>query len=143
MTGADFPGCAVTYDIRKDRLTLWIPRIEPRTVLWFGKVPTREECKAASDVDSVSYVDLLYEKSCPVFKPGDTIYVLHPSQVPPKLDHLKGRIVIDSVFLKPAMDVARVIKTDYEIALIRRANAISVCPFPITPSLSPNKPKPR
>src|SRR4051812_32450375 len=104
MTGADFPGCAVTYDIRKDKLTLYVPRIEPRTVLWYGKVPTREECKAASDVDAVYYIDFLYETPSPVFKPRDTIYVLHPGQVPPQLDHLKGTIVIDHIHLKPAMD---------------------------------------
>ncbi|KAH6636527.1 putative Xaa-Pro aminopeptidase [Chaetomium tenue] len=125
ITGADFHGCAVTYDILRDRLVLWIPRIEPRTVLWFGKVPTPEECKAASDVDSVYYIDVLYEKECPVFKRGQTIHVLHPDQIPPELDHLGGFIRIDAVHLKPAMDAARVIKTDYEIALIRRANAVS------------------
>jgi Xaa-Pro dipeptidase len=97
-------------------------------VLWFGKVPTPEECKAASDVDSVEYIDVLYEKPCRVFKPGETIYVLHSAQGLPELDHLRGTIVIDSVHLKPAMDAARVIKTDYEIALIQRANAISVGP---------------
>ncbi|KAH6849750.1 putative Xaa-Pro aminopeptidase [Chaetomium sp. MPI-CAGE-AT-0009] len=124
MAGADFPGCAVTYDIRKDHLVLWVPRIDPRTVLWFGKVPTPEECKAASDVDDVRYVDTLSKTLCPSLKSGETIYVLHADQVP-KLDHLKVIIRVDAAHLKLAMDAARVIKTDYEIALIRRANAIS------------------
>lgn len=128
----------MTYDILRDKLALWIPRIEPRTVLWFGKVPTPEECKAASDVDSVYYIDFLYEKQCPVFKRGQTIHVLHPDQIPPELDHLGKFIRIDAVRLKPAMDAARVIKTDYEIALIRRANAVSVGPpqSPVTTSFT-------
>ncbi|KAK3295915.1 putative Xaa-Pro aminopeptidase [Chaetomium fimeti] len=124
MAGADFQGCAVTYDIRKDHLVLWVPRIDPKTVLWFGGVPTPEECKAASDVDDVRYIETLSETLCPALEPGETIYVLHRDQIP-KLDHLMVVVRVDTTHLRLAMDAARVIKTDHEIALIRRANAIS------------------
>ncbi|KAK4252331.1 peptidase M24, structural domain-containing protein [Corynascus novoguineensis] len=124
IAGADFPGCAVTYDIACDYLVLWIPRVEPRKVLWFGRTPTIEQCKAASHVDDVRYIDGLEQSLCRVIHPGCTIYALHPSLVP-KIGHAKVTVVIDTTQLQPAIDEARVVKTDYEIALIRRANAVS------------------
>jgi len=66
---------------------------------------------------------------------ADRLYVLHESQLPkvddpdldPRLDldSLKPRLSIDTEHLQPAMDEARLIKTDYEIAMIRKANAVS------------------
>ncbi|KAL2201248.1 metallopeptidase family M24-domain-containing protein [Corynascus similis CBS 632.67] len=124
IAGADFPGCAVTYDIACDYLVLWIPRVEPRKVLWFGRTPTIEQCKAASHVDDVRYIDGLEQSLCRVIHPGCTIYALHPSLVP-KIGHAKVTVVIDTTQLQPAIDEARVVKTEHEIALIRRANAVS------------------
>ncbi|KAL2164448.1 hypothetical protein VTH06DRAFT_3664 [Thermothelomyces fergusii] len=124
ITGADFPGCAVTYDIASDHLTLWIPRVEPRKVLWFGRTPTAAQCMAASDLDAVRYVDELEQTLARVLYPGCTIYALHPSLVP-EVGRTKVTVVIDTTKLRPAIDEARVIKTEYEIALIRRANAVS------------------
>jgi Xaa-Pro dipeptidase len=55
-----------------------------------------------------------------------TIFILHRDQVPPvDYDHAAGVVVLDSTRLKPSMDAARVVKTPYEIAAIRRANAVS------------------
>ncbi|KAL2148102.1 hypothetical protein VTH82DRAFT_2390 [Thermothelomyces myriococcoides] len=124
ITGADFPGCAVTYNIAKDYLILWIPRVEPRKVLWYGRTPTIEQCKAASDLDDVRYVDELEQTLARVLQPGCTIYALHPSMVP-DVGRTKVTVVIDTTKLRPAIDEARVTKTDHEIALIRRANAVS------------------
>lgn len=126
MAGADFPGCAVTYDIEDDYLVLWIPRIEPRKVLWYGRTPSLKQCKAASEVDDVQYITDLKRTLCSVLnlKATNTIYALHPDQVP-RLDCVKGTVHFNTTKLKPAIDRARVIKTDHEIALIRRANAIS------------------
>ncbi|KAK3898882.1 Creatinase/Aminopeptidase P, partial [Staphylotrichum tortipilum] len=124
LAGADFPGCAVTYDIAQDYLILWVPRMDPRTVLWYGRTPSLDECKAAYDVDSVRFIGALDRTLRLVITPGTVIYALHPDQAP-KLEGVKKAVHIDTTKLKPAMDNARVIKTDYEIALIRRANAVS------------------
>jgi Xaa-Pro dipeptidase len=127
MAGADFPGCAVTYDIKSDQLILWIPRIEPRKVLWYGRTPSLKQCKAASEVDDVQYITDLNAALCSLVnqKATNAIYALHPDQVP-RLDCVKGTLHFNTTKLKPAINRARVIKTDHEIALIRRANAISV-----------------
>ncbi|KAL1842722.1 hypothetical protein VTJ49DRAFT_4360 [Mycothermus thermophilus] len=130
LTGVNVPGCAVTYDIGGDFLVLWAPHSDPRTVLWHGKTPTAKEYLAASTLDRVEDIQIMSPALRSVLHlilatPGSMIYVLNQDQVP-NLDlpeEMKARI--DSTCLKPAMDRARVIKTKHEIALIRRANAIS------------------
>jgi Xaa-Pro dipeptidase len=62
-----------------------------------------------------------------------TIYILHENQGPGlgKLDpyvktvYVKKKPLFNSTHLQPAMEAARVIKSDYEVGLIRRANEIS------------------
>ncbi len=115
----------MTYDIARDHLVLWVPYTDPRTVLWYGRTPTFEQCKAASDVDEVRYIAGLGRFLCASLYPGCTMYVLHPDQTP-KLENTKGIVRIDTHKLAPAIERARVVKTDYEIAMIRRANAVSV-----------------
>ncbi|KAK3302179.1 peptidase M24, structural domain-containing protein [Chaetomium strumarium] len=124
ITGADFPGCAVTYDIGRDYLILWIPWTDPRTVLWYGRTPTREQCLASSDVDDVRYISALKETLCASLSPESTLYVLREDQALP-LGHCRKTVHLSPTKLAPAIERARVIKTDYEIAMIRRANAVS------------------
>ncbi|KAI0014193.1 metallopeptidase family M24-domain-containing protein [Xylariaceae sp. FL0662B] len=127
LSGVNFPGCAVTYDIAADKLTLWIPYTPPATILYFGNTPSPEDCLAILDVHDVKYVSELpgYLKSR--LSTVKTLYVLRPSQLPKfdGFDQVKRSIIIDAMSLQPAMDEARVIKSNYEIAMIRKANAIS------------------
>ncbi|CAK7236711.1 hypothetical protein SCUCBS95973_009700 [Sporothrix curviconia] len=60
--------------------------------------------------------------------PSTTLFVLHSDQIPDVLRGENGAGVaftLDSTRLLPAMDAARVVKTPYEIGLIRKANDIS------------------
>ncbi|KAI1184440.1 peptidase M24, structural domain-containing protein [Nemania serpens] len=127
LTGADFPGCSVTYDIEADKLTLWIPYTPPATILWFGTTPSPEDCLARSDVHDVRYTSLLSEYLTSRLAKVKTLYVLRSSQMPKfaEFDGLKPRLFIDTTSLQPVMDEARVIKCDYEIDMIRKANAVS------------------
>ncbi|KAI0123862.1 putative Xaa-Pro aminopeptidase [Xylariales sp. AK1849] len=127
LSGADFPGCAVTYDLDKDSLTLWIPYSPPQTVLWFGTTPTPAECLEKSDLDDARYISELPEYMIGNLPHAGPLYVLRESQLPRFKDFeiLKPHLKIDSVSLLPAISEARVVKTDYEIAMIRRANDIS------------------
>ncbi|KAK4457464.1 putative Xaa-Pro aminopeptidase [Cladorrhinum samala] len=124
LSGANFAGCHVTYDIARDHLILWIPYTDPRTILWYGSTPTIDECKAASHVDDVRYLAGLERSLVAALTPGSTLYVLSPDQAP-RLESTKGVVHIDTHRLLPAINSARVIKSDYEIAMIRRANAVS------------------
>ncbi|KAI1326026.1 metallopeptidase family M24-domain-containing protein [Xylariaceae sp. FL0255] len=127
LSGADFPGCSVTYDIAADKLTLWIPYTAPATILWFGNTPSAEDCLSRFDVHDVKYSSQLSKYLTSRLSHVKTLYVLRSSQLPKfdGLDQLKPRLHINTTALQPAMDEARVIKTDYEIAMIRKANAVS------------------
>ncbi|KAK1835088.1 putative xaa-pro dipeptidase protein [Podospora conica] len=126
IAGVDFPGAVVTYEMPHDYLILWIPLTDAYRALWHGSTPGPDECKAVSDVDEVRYIGGLdrYLTTCRALTPGSNLYVLHADQTP-RMDGFKGIVRIDTVSLQPAMNAARVIKTDYEVAMIKRANAIS------------------
>ncbi|EGR48826.1 uncharacterized protein TRIREDRAFT_61765, partial [Trichoderma reesei QM6a] len=109
LTGANFHDCFVTYEIRTDVLILWIPYVEPRQVLWFGSTPDTARAKQLYDVDEVRYSSQLPKFLESRLASTNTLYVLHEDQAPPR----------------PAMDRARCIKDEYEIAMIRQANDVS------------------
>jgi len=126
LSGCNEPNCQLTYDIRQDTLTLFIPRIDPKRVIWNGRGSTPAEALVKYDIDAVFFVDQI---TC--FVQGwahhsknrhATIYGLHPSETPaypvqgPRLD---------TTSLLPAMNTCRLVKDDHEIKLIRKANAIS------------------
>ena len=122
LCGADIADCALTYDIARDKLILWIPYVEPRQVLWFGSKPSAAECLRRLDVDDARYVAQLpkYLKHTACSSQAPVTYILHEDQAPDVAVHR-----VDASALLPAMDRARSVKTDYEVSMIRRANAIS------------------
>ncbi|KAM7207341.1 putative Xaa-Pro aminopeptidase [Naviculisporaceae sp. PSN 640] len=124
LSGAEYPDCAVTYDIARDCLILWIPYTDPKTALWFGTTPSIDDYKAVTAVDDVRLKMGLERFLSRALNPGNTLFVLEPDQTP-NLATAKGTIQIDTVKLRPAIEEARVIKTDYEVTMIRRANIIS------------------
>lgn len=136
----------MTYEIQRDRLILWIPFVEPRQVLWYGATPDAPAALGLYDVDDVRYTNDLPRFLAAHLGPSATLFALHRSQTPRYLFADERRLgdaaaadeggdvlfpperkpgAIDVVSLKPAMDRARVVKDEYEIALIRRANDIS------------------
>ncbi|KAE8848996.1 hypothetical protein HRS9122_03012 [Pyrenophora teres f. teres] len=125
MSGCDEPDCHLMYDIRRDVLTLFIPRIKPERVIWNGRGSTPAEALAKYDIDQVHHSqDLTYIIQNWAFKHQHTsIYILHPSSRIPGCDNLMPRI--DSHSLQPAISLCRMIKDDHEIKRIRKANDIS------------------
>lgn len=43
LTGVDEPDCHVTYDIKNDLLTLYVPDFDLRQAIWMGPTLTVEE----------------------------------------------------------------------------------------------------
>ena len=100
-------------------------------------MPSIKEVKAEYDFDDVRYISTLadYLTNFVHYNPSDKIYQLHQYQAPKNV--AREAILIDGrrsylrdfpfefTKLKPAMNAARVLKDDYEIKMIRRANAIS------------------
>lgn len=122
LSGADFENCVATYNIEKDDLRLFIPTVDPKTVIWLGSTPSIEECQAKYDVDVVDYTTKLRDYVDNLLDEDDNLktYALHEDQAPSDLGDR-----LDSSLLLPAMDAARVIKSEYEISMIRNANDVS------------------
>jgi Xaa-Pro dipeptidase len=125
LTGVDFENCIVTYDIANDYLQLYIPPVNARQVIWLGSTPSIEECEEKYDVNAVCFTSSIGRYLEEWLRKNDrpTIYLLHKFQAPHTL--ISGSAETNFTALQPAMDAARVIKSDFEISLIRRANDIS------------------
>ncbi|EDN05810.1 xaa-Pro aminopeptidase [Histoplasma capsulatum] len=125
LSGVDEADCDLTYDIKTDKLTLYVPDFDLRRAIWMGPTLERKSALQKFDVDEVNYHSALDEDVKKWAKnqgPGSTIYLLHGSQGP--TDN-PSNVIIDTKTLKLAMDACRVIKDEHEIQLIRRANDIS------------------
>lgn len=102
-----------------------MPYVDPRQILWFGKSPTTAQARRSYDVDEARYISELPQFLEKHVTSSTAVYALHPDQQPP-LSPLKAQTAhIDTSSLRPAMDRARVVKDEYEIALCRRANDIA------------------
>jgi Xaa-Pro dipeptidase len=127
LSGANFAQCAITYDIGADNLILWIPYTPPHTILWTGITPSPADCLDKADLDNVKYIAELPKYLVPNLALVESLYVLGASLLPDfkSFETLRPHIRVDTTSLRPAMDEARVVKTAYEIAMIRRACDVS------------------
>lgn len=135
LSGLNFPGCALTYDIGRDRLSAFIPPANyGSSVIFNGSNPTREEIKAKHDFDDVQRIANLAYCLASFIKqdPESKIFVLHEYDVKQSLLQRVAQSTgrdekskFDYTMLKPAMNAARVIKSPYELKMIRKASAIT------------------
>lgn len=136
LSGINFPDAVVTYNIQRDRLIAFIPpQNTGRNVIYNGLKPTRQEVAARSDFDQIALTSSLpdYLKHF-AYREYGSIFVLHKDQSPAGVvtDLMQGctpgylyGCPVETSKLKGAMDAARVIKSPFEIKMLRRANAIS------------------
>ncbi|KAH9869980.1 hypothetical protein J1614_006901 [Plenodomus biglobosus] len=126
LSGCNEPDCHLTYDLRQDILTLFVPRVDPKRVIWNGRGSTPAEALIKYDIDAVFFIDQLehfiqcwanHSKN-----QGARLYGLHPSQIPGCSMRVPR---VDTTSLLPAMNICRMVKDDHEIQLIRKANDIS------------------
>ena len=125
LSGSDDADCFLTYDIKKELLSLYIPDFDLHRAIWNGPTITKEEAEEKYDVDRVHYYASLQsdiEKWANKHNAFDLIYILHEDQKP---TISSGKLKLDSNQLLPAMDAARGVKDAHEIQLIRKANEIS------------------
>ncbi|KAL5335350.1 peptidase M24, structural domain-containing protein [Aspergillus crustosus] len=125
LSGVDEADCYLTYDIRNDHLTLYLPNFSLQHAIWMGPTLKVDEARQRYDIDHVRYYAALkgdlsswagrYNKDSP-------IYILHSSQKP---EVFRGELWLEDESLLPAVDAAREIKDEYELRQIRHANKIS------------------
>jgi Xaa-Pro dipeptidase len=117
----------MTYDIQHDTLSLFVPRIDKKHVIGNGRDSTLAEALAKYDVDEVYYSDAVSDYITGWnHRSGNigNLYVLHDAQSSKCPFSIPHRLT-DATSLQPAMNVARMIKDEHEIELIRKANDIS------------------
>lgn len=107
------------------KTTLFIPPIDPDSVIWSGLPVSAEEALSTYDVDEVKYTTNINASlaHAGAAKPGATVFAI-PHYVSEAVTFLEfdGK---DFALLQPAIETARVVKSTYELALIAKANAVS------------------
>lgn len=110
------------YNIGTSRLTLFIPPIDPDSVIWSGLPLSPAEALEIYDVDDVRPSSELNHFLTAEDTPKDRIWAIENQVSPLSIIAFRSR---DLVSLKEAIEECRVVKDDYEITLIRQANSIS------------------
>ncbi|KAK4079124.1 hypothetical protein Trihar35433_229 [Trichoderma harzianum] len=125
LTGCNLPDCYFTYDIQSSKSTLFIPPIDPHDVIWSGLPTTIDEALKLYDVDEVKYTTEVNATLAHISSSNgtSTIYAIN-GQVS---DHITfiGFENKDFALLKEAIEVSRVVKDEFEVAMIRKANYVS------------------
>ncbi|KAJ5750862.1 hypothetical protein N7533_007890 [Penicillium manginii] len=126
LTGCPEPDASMVYDIKADELTLFIPPIDPDSVIWSGLPLSLEEAANLYDVDHVQYttdVNSTLSKIASAHA-GKTVAFSIGEQVSQDIS-FAAFASSNSTDLKKVIDDARVVKDAYEVALLRKANDIS------------------
>ncbi|CAI7636191.1 unnamed protein product [Penicillium pancosmium] len=126
LTGCPEPDASMVYDIKADELTLFIPPIDPDSVIWSGLPLSLEEAAKLYDVDHVQYTTDVNGTLAKIAsaQAGKTVAFAIGEKVSSdiKFDKFAQANLKD---LKKVIEDARVVKDAYEVALLRKANDIS------------------
>ncbi|KAG0138839.1 putative Xaa-Pro aminopeptidase [Tuber indicum] len=115
LSGCDLADSYLTYSIRDRKLTLFIPPIDPASVLWSGLPLSNSEALEKYDVDEVLPTTVT---TPPTTSHSNLVFVIE-SQTSRTFS------LQNTESLEPAIERARAIKDEYEVALIKKANQIS------------------
>ena len=133
LTGCNEPNCYVSYDIAKDKLTLWLPPINFERAYYDGRGSTVEEAMEKYDVDEARFLQSKKKKE----RLG---YMLKTEFIekekPWMFNKFPGSVIKRKLWaekadkelnakLKVAMNDCRAVKDEHEINLIRKANEVS------------------
>ncbi|MCJ1398332.1 hypothetical protein MMC11_001530 [Xylographa trunciseda] len=127
LSGCDLADSCLTYDIRTKHLTLFIPPINPDSVIWSGLPVSPAQALKLYDVDDVRPTcDInayLASRDVGADRSGSCVWAI-PEQVSDHITFLAfDRKEVSG--LKDAIEECRVVKDEYEIALIKKANEVS------------------
>ncbi|KAF2673734.1 putative Xaa-Pro aminopeptidase pepP [Microthyrium microscopicum] len=122
LSGCELPDCYLTYHMATDKLTLFLPPIDADDVVWSGLPLSPEQALEQYDVDEAYYSDRVN----PSLAASDIPTTVHAidKQISDHITFLNFKEK-NFALLKPAVEICRVIKSDYEIALIKHANLVS------------------
>ncbi|KAK4976499.1 hypothetical protein LTR66_010860, partial [Elasticomyces elasticus] len=121
LTGCDVPDCHFIYDIDNDFSTLFIPPVEADRVIWEGLPLQSEEAMKKFEIDAV-YQTTQLQSSVSALS-SNTVFTI-ADRIPEDLTFSSPE-AMSTDLLQPVIEDARVIKDDFEISLMRHANAVS------------------
>ncbi|PHH69329.1 hypothetical protein CDD80_6824 [Ophiocordyceps camponoti-rufipedis] len=131
LTGCNLADCRFAYDMAADHSVLFIPPIDPDDVLWSGLPVSPDEAVARYEVDEVRYTTdvnatlarLAGRQKLDSKGTTTTVFAVagHVSDAVTFLEF----DATDLTAVKAAVDRARVVKDDHEVAMMRKANHIS------------------
>lgn len=124
LSGCELPDSYLTYEVHTDRLTLYIPPVDPEDVVWSGLPLSPQDALRKYDVDQVRYSTEVNSALVSLSQPSRSVVWAIARHISDHITFLEFDEK-DLSTLKPAVEECRVIKDDYEVALIRRANQIS------------------
>ena len=126
LSGCPLPDSYLIYDIRADELTLFIPPIDPDSVVWSGLPLIPDEARQLFDVDHVQLTTELNVTLAHIasLSPNKVIIFAIAGQVSSETTFLPFADT-DFSILKQAIEETRVVKDEYEIELLRKANDIT------------------
>ncbi|KAI9312284.1 peptidase M24, structural domain-containing protein [Dichotomocladium elegans] len=122
LTGVSEPGFHAVVDIATQRIQLFAPPVNPDDVVWMGLPDSLETLEAKYDIDQALYADKLNDR----LAEADIVYTI-PVAKTQAIDTSRVKLANeeDNKKLYAAFCEARLIKADWEIDLIKRANEIS------------------
>ncbi|KAI9927343.1 hypothetical protein ASPWEDRAFT_117324 [Aspergillus wentii DTO 134E9] len=126
LSGCLLPDSYLTYDIEADSLTLFIPPIDPEEVIWSGLPMSPDEALDQYDVDQVLLTTEVNATLCSIGSAhdGKSVAFAIADQIS-KETKFEGFSETNLFVLKAGIESSRVVKDEYEIALLRKANDIS------------------
>ncbi|KAL8935959.1 MAG: hypothetical protein Q9216_005175 [Gyalolechia sp. 2 TL-2023] len=126
FSGCALPDCHLTYEISTSILTLFIPPLNPDSVIWSGLPLLPPEALKKFDIDACFTSDDLPSHLANFTKqdPKSTLYLKTGTTISEHTLNITN-LPADYKFLQPAINACRVTKDPYEIALLRHANAVS------------------
>lgn len=114
------------YNTSSDKLTIFIPPIDPESVIWSGLPLSASEALNSYDVDSVLPTTDVNATLAAVASAhgGKAIAFAMAGQVSAETK-FQGFAETNLSILKEAIENTRVVKDGYEVALLRKANDVS------------------
>ena len=126
LSGCALPDCHLTYHISTSQLTLFIPPLDPDTVIWSGLPLSPATALKEFDVDKVlPSTDLKSYLLDNASKTKDSTFWAIGTQISDDVVAQHDPHKKDLTSLKEAIEECRVVKDEYEVASVRRANLVS------------------
>lgn len=121
LTGCNIPGSSMLFNLKNERLTLFLPNVDEEDIMWSGLPMSIEEAKKTYDVDEILFAKEI-ESSLKEIE-GFDVFTTDLDNV--HCEALKSKLIPDDKDFFYALDESRLIKDWYELELMRKACQIT------------------